>query len=57
VRLPEALWNRTLEMTLEAAAHYRPALANGSQDRRKLCYIVRGIGYSQQYVGARRAHA
>jgi glycosyltransferase involved in cell wall biosynthesis len=51
VRLPEALWNRTLEMTLEATSHYRPAFANGSQDRRKLCYLVRGIGYSSQFAG------
>jgi glycosyltransferase involved in cell wall biosynthesis len=48
VRLPEALWHRTLEMTLEATHHYRPAPAGGAQDRRKLCYIVRGIGYSRQ---------
>ena len=48
VRLPETIWNQTLELTIKARSWFRPASVERGADRRKLCYLVRGIGYSER---------
>jgi glycosyltransferase involved in cell wall biosynthesis len=50
VRLPESLWTETLELTIAASSVYRPSSVDGSADRRKLCYLVRSIGYTERRV-------
>jgi hypothetical protein len=48
LRLPEALWGETLELTIKARFTFEPASGDAHIDRRKLCYLVRGIDYSER---------
>ena len=55
LRLPEALWNETLEITIVAKRIYQPRAVDRGADRRRLCYLLRGLGYSERR--AEPAHA
>ena len=46
IRLPERFWNRTVEFTLEAARWFRPPRTAEGQDKRRLCYLLRGVTYA-----------
>jgi hypothetical protein len=37
-------------LTIAASSVYRPSSVDGSADRRKLCYLVRSIGYTERRV-------
>ncbi len=50
IRLPERYWSRTLEFTLVAARSFRPPATSDGHDRRRLCYLLRGITYSSRKV-------
>lgn len=45
VPVPEDLWDGTLTFTIEAARHFVP----GTADRRRLCYLLERVGYSDRY--------
>ncbi len=45
VPVPENLWDATLSFTIEAARHFVP----GTEDRRRLCYLLEKVGYSERY--------
>lgn len=55
IRLPETYWNRTVEFTLEASRSFRPPSTREGQDKRRLCYILRGIAYSPRIAAQRPA--
>ncbi len=52
IRLPEPLWDRTIEFTLEAEGVFHPAPTEEGRDKRGLCYILRGVGYSERRAAA-----
>jgi len=45
VPVPQDLWDSTLSFTIEAARHFVP----GSADKRRLCYILERVGFSERY--------
>ncbi len=45
IPVPENLWNETLSFTIEAAHHF----VRGTEDRRRLCYLLENMKYSERY--------
>lgn len=56
IRLPERYWHETVEFTLEAERIFRPSRAPQG-DERQLCYLLRGVGYSERIAHVRPAAA
>jgi glycosyltransferase involved in cell wall biosynthesis len=52
VRLPQSLWNETVDLTIKARSAYQPSSIDRNADRRKLCYLLRGIGYVERFADA-----
>ncbi len=50
IKLPEELWEKTLEFTVRAKRAHRAVPTEESRDRRRLCYQVRRIGYSGRFA-------
>jgi glycosyltransferase involved in cell wall biosynthesis len=48
IRLPERYWHETVEFTLVARRTFRPPPGPQGWDKRRLCYILRGVGYGER---------
>jgi hypothetical protein len=52
IRLPERYWEETVEFMIEAARIFDAPRAEGPRDDRRLCYILRGVSYSERVASA-----
>ncbi len=52
IRLPERCWDETVEFIIEADRVFNAPQNAAVRDNRKLCYILRGVSYSERKAAA-----
>ena len=55
IRLPERYWDQTIEFTLVARNVFRPPPGPDGWDKRRLCYLLRSVTYSDRRAAVRTA--